>query len=396
MAEGWRERDLRGDEGRPASVAGVVRHARRGLAAARAGEAVLFGAAALGFGLAAAAWTGAGLERADAWAAAAVCALCAGAAWWGEHRRSAADVARALDRRLRHQGALVTAFEVEDRGVPGSPGPPGSLGRLLVVHVLERLRKREALHALRPGLALPVAAPLAGAAVLAGVLQAVAVEPPPRSVAVVTRGLVGRLGDTLDAAFADESADLELVRALRAAVAEARDLAAELRAAEEAGIAPPPDAARRLEELDRTLADLAGEAGGEPASAADLRAELAEARSWLDALRGGLEPAPDAADLGASTPADAADGIDDATADGTEDPGVAERGGDGTMAGSTSPAGGGEAPSSSSPDDGTSSGGADPPAAGAVETGTVAGTWWPAEHDAIVRRWLDRVRADPR
>jgi hypothetical protein len=385
MADGWRERDLRGDEGPAGSVSSVVHHARRGLGAARAGEAALFGATALCLALAAAVRAGAGLGRVDAWVAAAACAACAGLAWWIEHRRTPAEIARRLDERLRHQGALVTAFEEEHRVAPAGSAPASPLGAVLIAHVLARLRRREALRALRPGLALPVAAPLAGAAVLALALQLARVEPPASPLAAVSGGLVGRVEGTLRGVLGAGDAgdvDLAVVGELRGAVGEARALANAV-AGVEAKKPAPPDLDARLAALDRKLADLATAERGP-----DLRAEISAARSWLDALRRGLGAEPPAADPeGAPEPGPA--GVDP----GTADPAVASGGGDGTMSGSTSPAGGGDAPSALPPDAGAGAGGGELSAGGAAETGAADGTWWPAAHDEIVRRWLERVRA---
>jgi len=397
----WRERDLRGDEGPAGSVTSVVRHARFGLAAARLGEAVLFGAAALCLTLAAAVWNGAGLSRADAWLLAVASAACAAGSWWLEHRRSSDEVARTLDRRLRHQGALVTAYELESR----DDAPRGELARLLVAQVLTRLRKREAVHALRPGLALPVAAPLVGAALLAFALEARRVEPPPNRLASVAGGLVGSVEGALHGVMTDEDVDLEFVRGLRAAVGDARDLEREIAAQEAAETGDAAAAAEqltRLAEVDRKLVDLAREAR-DP----ELRAEISEARTWLDALRDGLEREyggdaprdpiePGAGDGPPETPepAEAPEAPEAPESTGGGDgAGLAGGGGEpGDSATSTGPGAGGElAPGAAVPPGGVDGAGGD--AREPLELGAGAGAWWPERHDEVVRSWLERVRA---
>jgi hypothetical protein len=81
-----------------------------------------------------------------AWPAALLCgALCA-AAWWLEHPLERAATARALDQRLRHHGALLLAYELEEKRAADGLN---SMEALVRARVLERLRFAET-RAARP------------------------------------------------------------------------------------------------------------------------------------------------------------------------------------------------------------------------------------------------------
>ena len=340
--------------GAPRPLGALVRRARAALLAARFLQSALLGAAGLALTLAAAALSGAAPARADARAAALCAGALAGLAWWLEHRSTAAGVARLLDRRLGEEGAFVTAFEVEARRAPGE------LAALLQARVRARLDARRALRAVLPSFALPGAAPLLGVAALCAVLELEPAAPGPAPVQEVSAGLATALA-SLGGSAADPAA-------AGAALGEARALAALLTSGE----SPPPGALlARVEALDRRLAALA-------CAAPELRAGLGEARAWLDALRQDLTRASAAAE---SEPGPGAHGTPGAPVTG----GTAE----GTMARSTPPAGGGDAPSGA---EGAVPAGADGGGAfgGTLEVGVAGGAWWPARHDEVVRRWLER------
>jgi len=139
----------------------------------------------------------------------------------------------------------------------------------------------------------------------------------------------------------------------------------------------PEEALGELEELDRELAALATELADRP----ELREELEAARNWIDAARMAL--GGDESDAGDSSPAEAPTGA------------VTAGGGDGTMAGSNPATGATSEPATApggaetAPEDPE---GAPAPAGDASEAGTLAGSWWPAEYDGIVARWIELRR----
>ncbi len=362
----WRTGDLRGDEGACNSVRGVVSYAWFALAVARGGESVLLFASGLCVTLAAGALSGAALGRLDLWAVAVFGAALCAAAWWREHKPKKDAVARTLDRRLRHQGALFTAYELEGRG------DSGPLTRLLYARVLAKLRRGEARRAVRPSLALPVAAPLVAAALLALALEAVRPEPAGPPLSDVTGGLVDTLDRMRSEAVRTEGPYLRTAQELRALVADARELDRKI---EELAGADRGEALRKVEDLDRRLCELEASAprGGE------LRRDLAVSRSWLDSARqvlGGAAEGGAAHDSGPGEPrAGGAGGEGEAS-------GLTAAGGNGTMSGSPAPGDAGSDPSGSP----------DPASGGVDELGTTAGAWWPAEYDEVVRRWTEARR----
>lgn len=381
----WRSADLRGDPGRPGSVSAVVRRVHRGLEAASWGESALLGAAALLGTLAAAVVSGAELARAATWGVALVGAAAAGGSWRLEHRSSVRGVALALDRRLRHQGALVTAWELERRGAASS-----GLGAAVRARVLERLRAGEAVRALLPPLLLPLAAPF-----LAAVALALALETRGREAA--GGGDLGALGHGLAEALAGAHlAVLEAGEVGAIGSSDARDALATVRRVQVLGrdLEGPGERAEAAE-VDRLSSELAGiqrrlDVG--PPEGRRLAAELDELRPWLDAARAELarrEAAAAPRSLGGA---------------GGAEPGGAEGGDAGGPADGAGavPGGSGDAPGpvnrmAPTPSDGTMAGPVertpDPiapvPAPGDPEAGTIAGAWWPPEHDEIVRRWVD-------
>lgn len=361
----WR---LRRSGDAPDSVAGVVLAVRAALRLTRLAECVLLFVAALLLTRAAALVSGlAGAELEAAWAVALLCgALCA-AAWWLEHPQGARATARALDQRLRHHGALVTAFELETRAAR-SP-----MEALVSARVLTRLRTGEALRALVPSLFLPVAAPTLAALALVLAVDARR-APPPRELdfLALAEGLEQALAmGSLDEArtgLAGEDPEGGLSRRQVQALGEVLHGRGALPWSAEGWREDPAAARATVEALDRRVAELAR--GLEPGS--ELAGRLEEARVWLDALRMGLAATPE----GAGGPR-AGEG---------ETPGAA----DGTISGSSAPA----EVAPSSPD-------AMPPSPAPGEAsptpalGRQAGRWWPAEYDAVVARWLELAEAPP-
>ncbi|MCZ6596060.1 MAG: hypothetical protein O7B99_00310 [Planctomycetota bacterium] len=367
----WRTSDLRGTEAAPSSVVAVVRHVRFGLTVARWGESALFVATGLCVTLSAAALSGVPLARVDAWIVAALGALACGGAWRLEHRVRADDVARRMDHRLRHQGGLVTAYELECRG------ENGPLARLLYGRVLHRLRRAEALRALLPPLGLPVAAPLLGAALLALAIEASRPEPEDQNLHAVATGLTAELDRMWSNAIEAEGPTLDTARDLRELVVSARELERGL------GQEDPVRALAEIERIDRELAELAAKSP----LAAELSASLSAARSWADAARMGLSESAkgtgDAEPPGDVPGADVAKaGVAKADVDGT---GASARltpdGGEGTIAGSIS-----QEPSAGAAEGAGADG--DHPS----EAGTTSGSWWPARYDDVVHRWIESRR----
>ncbi len=363
----WRERDLRQAQGPvPATVGSVVQRTHFALGGARLGEGVLIGVGAMMITLAAHALAGGDAQHVEAWFVALLCGALCGITWRMEHRQSSHDVARALDDRLRHQGGLVTAYELEAQA-DNSP-----MGRLLVSRVLVRLRTREALRAMFPPLALPVAAPILGVACLALALEFA----PREDEAVEISGLATGMAATLDAverelldAGAGDGLAHDVERELLAIARQARDV--QRRA--DRGQADPKEVERALDELEGALHDVAPKV----AQDARMRALVDDARNWLDAARMEVASAADGsgAEGGAGAGADEAGGSSAPPGAGSVTPAAP----DGTM--------------STPPDSAVES--MSPQARG--DSGTVAGRTWPAEYDAIVAGWIESRRraSDP-
>jgi len=340
---------------RPRSVLAAVRAARAGLCAARALEALLlFAAGALVTASAVLLSEATGREAASvAWLGGALCA----AAWWGEHALGLAATARALDRELGADGALATAFELEQRRAALRP-----LEELLRERVLAPLRLAPLWRALRPSILVPLGAPLAAGVVFALVLDARAVSPTDEPAA-----LAPGLENALDAAelALERTAPVAESQAARAALARLR---AALPLAGAPGAAPEAraEAAQAGAELERRLAELG--AALEPG--AERPAALEQARLWLDALRAGLAPASNAAGSGPPL-------------DGPLTRGPAQ----GTISGSNPE----PTPLAEPMTNDRTPAAAEAPASEALAT--QQGTWWPAEYDAVVERWLALSRA---
>ncbi len=352
----------------------VVRRVHASLLFARAGESVLLGAAsALSVAAAAVAGGRAPLER-DVVLLAFLTALACALAWALEHRLRAEDVARKIDRRLRHQGGLVTAYELEGRAADSD------MAKLVRERVLRRLRFAEALRALFPSLFLPVAAPLVGAFCL---VLAVESARRPESAAVDLAGLgeglsghlAGLAADVLEAGE-DGALDPSEVAALLAVRNEALALAGKLAAG-----ASEPELAEQLEQLDRDIADLAPTLAARP----ELDRSLGDARTWADAARMELERRrPGGGDGVTGSDAPAVPGADAAQAAPVA-PALVGDAANGTMAGSPS-----EAPGLTDGRGAATEGARQ--TGGRPETGTTAGVHWPRQHDAVVRLWVEARR----
>lgn len=362
----WRASDRGGNpEPRPGSVSAVVRGTRSALRAARAGESALFFAAGALLARAAAALSGVRADDPEGWALYALAGLLAALAWWLEHPVDGRALAGELDRRLRHQGALVTALELEARARALS-----AMEALVRERVLERLRPKEALRATLPALFLPLAAP-----VCAGLLLALAVERTRESPAQ-SQAELGRLAAGLDAALgpaagdawsAEEAGTLDS-RALRETL-DLLDRGAEVaRRALEPG-ADPAASREELRALERELAALSSRLP----RPSDLRAHVEEARAWSDALATELER-----EGGAGAPASI-----DAAASGGQPSGGAS----GALV-----AGGELERPSPVPARGPPAGGVQP--ASSTAPGSGEGSWWPPEYDGVVRRWVELRREE--
>ncbi|HED64281.1 MAG TPA: hypothetical protein ENJ09_01880 [Planctomycetes bacterium] len=352
----WRERDPRRAPGTPpASVAGVVERTFLALFAARALEACLIGVGA-GFCVLAArlidAASDAPQHEAATWVVATLGGCFAGGAWLVAKRISRRDVARALDRRLRFHGALLTALDTEGGGAP--------MERLLRTRVLGRLRQREAMRALFPPLFLPIAAPLLGFALFALVRESVHV-PDTSGARIAAAG--GGVALVLDGILArdeagEEGLDPRAARALDEIVRRARDVGRRF----EAGVADEAEGRAELAELKERLEALTRQVAADPG----LRDELDRAAGWLDALE--TEPGRSGGAGGKAATTGAGPSGPKGFSGAPGMPAMTRPAPRGTMAGTD--ADGSHAPT------------------GGTETGTASGTFWPREYDGVISAWL--------
>ena len=370
----------------------LVRRAWHAVGMARTGEALLIALAAGLFAAAAALRSGVD-SRGVLWAVALLAALPMGAAWLLEQRPVPVAVARRIDRRLRLRGALVSAWEVEERG-------GGQLGLLLGAELRRRLRLRQVLAAALPNSIALLALPLLGVVLLVLALEA---RPGPQDPLVALSGtlsaLSSALGEELSAALGEldpgalSPLEREEVRRLEI---EADRLAGRARSglleddAQREGLL---DAVERLRgELDRTAAKF------------ENHPRLCEALEAGLALLDGLEEPP--AGRGApTTPAEGEGAWGDTAAtdsppdrpggkDGGGDrggPGLARGSGDGTIPPSVGTSVGDEplppsppTPPRSTPPDLTGS----PAPAG----GVALGAWWPEDFDSLVSAYVEERR----
>lgn len=317
----------------------------RALSLARGVECFLIGAGSLLAVLSVIVWEGNQLGS-SSWFAAGGCALLAGATWWFEHSPRADGVARRLDRRLGMDGMLFTAWEAE--------GSADGLGGLLSSRVASRVPGRRALDAVLPASAPLLVLPFLGAGMLAFALDARAeVVDPAERLADLTRAARGHIKD---AEAVDDLAPL-VMEDLGALVEASETLLNELD--KDAPALDPESFESVLEEIDRLREEVP--AGEEASKALDQAEELFEAAR--EAYAGG--------------PEQDGDGIGRESSEMEQ----AEGGRSGQSLGTMS----GLDPSlENSPFDGD--GWEGPEGALGPET------YWPEEHRAVVRRWVESAR----
>jgi hypothetical protein len=369
----WRDKDLRGQPERsPASVSFVVHRTHRALSMARLGESVLLGLAAAFVLLASALRVG--VDRADAQGiyVAGFGGLLAASAWWLEHRTDARRIARGLDRRLRYQGGLVTAYGIERSS--GTGVPVRAMERLVCEAVLARLRPAEAMRAMFPPLLLPIVAPVLAAGFLLMTLE----EARPGATRSVD---VSRLSSAMVEAVGALGADtLEARQSGRLAPGDAEDLLGlwnrlkdldrRLELGREATSAELAGAAEACRAIEKELSRLVRRTGGAP----ELRERLGIARNYLEALRSGLGEIPGGGAL-AGGPRDP-NGLPSSTGEGSK----------GTISGSSLLT---EDSANASTPFATAS------AVAGESGGGVAGSgrFWPAAYDLLVARWVEARRS---
>lgn len=369
----WREKDLRGHpEKRPASVSFVVHRTVRALSMARLGESVLLGLAAAFVLLASALRVG--VDRADAQGifVAGFGGLLAASAWWLEHRTDARRVARTLDRRLRYQGGLVTAYGIERSS--GTGAPERAMERLVCEAVLARLRPAEAVRAMFPPLLLPIAAPVLAAGFLLTTVEQ-ARPGAARSVDVgrLTSAMVeavGALGvDTLEARQSGRltPGDAEDLLGLWNRL---KDLDRRLAAGQDPSSAELSGVDEVCRSIEEDLSRLVRRTGGAP----ELRERLGTARNYLEAVRSGLGEIQGGGAL-AEGPR-APNGSPSSTGEGSK----------GTMSGSSLLT---EDSANASTPFATAS--AVPGEFGVEVAGP--GLFWPAAYDLLVARWVEARRS---
>lgn len=346
-----------GDEGAaPELVRSRVRFVHRGLASVRLVESAAFALAALTSGLAAAVVSGAELSEAGAWWAAGLCGLLAGLAWAIQHRQSAHQVARQVDRTMGFGGALFTAFEVEGRE------ETSELGRLLARSVAGRADARRMLRLVLPGSAPLFALPFAGAVLLFLAQEEARLGPRLGDLGLLTSRVESALGEFAhaDAGGTPPPGEGDL------APEELAELASLARAAGSLGRPAPEEGAE--EALDKQLAELQRrmtELEERLPAANEVRRQLERVADTLDSARMALEgPAPAPGGEGSGGAAGASGG-----AGAGEQPGTALVPGvkDGTMSGYPLPE---EIEN-------------DP-----RESGVIAGRGWSEAYDGIVSRWV--------
>lgn len=374
-ARDWREGDRGGRHGAaPSSVRGVVQRIQRALSAACMAEGALLFVAAWSLTSALIVRAGGALWTPAAWALGLLAGGCSAACWMREHHQGAAQIARSLDLRMRHQGALVTAYELEARS------ESSALGGLLVRRVLERLRLREALRAMFPSLVVPIATPLLGLGLL-GLSLDIQRDEASRAadIGALTEGMLGALSGLDQASLA--AADAEAIQGdtLRELLSLSDRAQALSRRAELLG-PQPEQLLGELGSLEEDMGEMAAKLQGLP----ELTRPLEQAANWMDAARmelvassrptrPDLSPKPGSGAPGTVTP-DAEKGMMS---------GPAAKGG-AQAAGDAGP----QAPQVAEPGPAASP----PPSS----SGSLAGDLWPSEYDGVISSWIELQRnAEP-
>lgn len=278
----------------PELVRSRVTFARRALHAVELCRAGLLASGVLAVALSLGVLGGASAGDAGLWCVALVDALLVFLTFALGSRRSEAEVARQVDRRLELGGALVTAFEAEGR-------PRASaLAERLARQVAATTSARAMRAAIGPPTLPLLAVPFCGATLLFLVLEGARTEPSRVDLASVVERLEQGIGDLreAEAGLDQEAMGAEerhrLGELLRRAASQGREL----------GDAPPLEA---LEALDEDLVELGarlpdGEEGRR------MQDQLDRARAALDAARmamgseppqeGPSEPVPPGQEVG--------------------------------------------------------------------------------------------------
>jgi hypothetical protein len=359
------------------SIDAVLRRAWRVRRLGLAAEATLLAVAAALAALAAGVLSGTSLREPEVWVVAAAAGALAGATWRLAQRATLGAVARAIDQSSSQQGALVTAWECE------GDAASGPLARLCIERVRARLDVGRAVRG-----QLPAFAPPAALVLLCGVALALAFDhagadrsTPARSSAdalVLADGAIDALAQAASGAREGSAqsggeAGVELVQAVQR-----RALALRVKLADPAR--DPAELGRELAALDLELVRCSMELP----HALEIGARLAQARTWLDALRATL------AERGGIAGAEVDSGLAFGPPDGTMSgpPGSPRpaldpaRGSVGELRGpgaSVLPA-------------------AEPPAGSgsAGERAALGSRWWPVELDPVVTRWIEARRGAER
>ncbi len=343
----------------PALVRSRVAFARRALRAVELCRAGLLASGTLAVALSLAVLGGAPAESGGAWTVALVDAGLVFLAFGLAARRSDAEVARLVDRRLDLEGALVTAFEAEGR--PRGGALAGRLAREVAATTSARAMRAAVLPATTPLIALP----FAGATLLFLVLEEARTEPSRVDLAALVQQLEQGIGELREA---------EAGLAEGAMGAEERHRLGELlrhAAGQGRGLREEPDAAE-LSALDAELAEL-GERLPTGEDGRRMREELDRARAALDAARMALGDEGEGAALeeGGEGAEGAPEGAPEAGSGAEGRPGLAAEERDGRMFGPESTG---------------------PPAARVEDSAVLGLPAWPEAYEGLVRRWVEAER----
>jgi len=313
-------------------------------------EAVFLALFALLVTLAAAVVSGARLSEGAGFAAAAICAAACAATWMFERKHDSSQIAARLDRRLEQDGALLTAFECEQRGAGAA------VQRVLV----ERVARQLPLDAVRAGVPAPslafAALPALAAALLAWTLEAGAPRDRGSDLAALSRAVAASLAVAAGQSEPADGASAKLV-----------ELAQRLQAVGAPGAKPAP--AAELEAIEAELGRLAELSTATP----ELRARLEVARKLARAAAAG----PVSGDS-PPTGRESGHGRGSGLANGSAGRTMAGSPTRGTIPGTL------EEPSQT---DGSAQALASEERL--PELGILAGRWWPERYDALVSSWIE-------